>query len=90
MGIHKLLFVYGHISQQTVEKHLLLLKEDSSPGVIGIPTKVFKFCANELKEPFAALFNQINIESIIPDEFKISIITPIYKKKSINKKFKIL
>ena len=57
------------------------LDQDSSPGYIGIETVIFKESANELSSGLTDLFNHFIKDSKIPEEWKISYVTPVYKGK---------
>ena len=38
-----------------------------------------KYCARELAQPFTELFNLCTKNGCMPDEWKIAIVTPVYK-----------
>jgi hypothetical protein len=48
---------------------------------VGIETKIFKQCANELAKPLADLFNNCIKNNFIPLEWKLAHLTPNYKGK---------
>jgi hypothetical protein len=48
---------------------------------VGIETKIFKQCANELAKPLADLFNNCIKNNFIPLELKLAHLTPNYKGK---------
>ena len=57
------------------------LASDSSKGAVGIETKLFKECANELATPLANLFNNCLKNNYMPIEWKLAHLTPNYKGK---------
>ena len=74
-------FKYTEISDSSVSKLLASIDPDSSPGIVGIETKVFKHCHNELAPHLARLFNACVKSGTIPNEWKIAYITPNFKTK---------
>ena len=52
-----------------------------SPRYIGIETVIFKDSANELCSALTDLFNHCIKDSKIPEDWKISYVTPVYKGK---------
>ena len=56
------------------------LKEQSAPGPDAIPNKLIKETMLEIAKPLSILFNKSLRERKIPDEWRVSNITPIYKK----------
>jgi hypothetical protein len=65
----------------TTLKHLSKLDPKSAPGICGIESEIFVYCANVLAIPLTNLFNVCIESNCVPDEWKISYITPIYKGK---------
>jgi hypothetical protein len=74
-------FDFSKFSQIEVCKALNELDKDSSPGYIGIETVIFKESANELSSALTDLFNHCIKDSKIPEDWKISYVTPVYKGK---------
>ena len=74
-------FHFSKISPNTTFKHLLKLDPKSAPGICGIESEIFVYCANVLAIPLTNLFNVCIESNCVPDEWKISYITPIYKGK---------
>ena len=64
-----------------VSKSLSQIDPKSSPGYCGIPSKVFKAAADELKIPITALFNLCIETNRIPSDWKIALVRPHYKGK---------
>ena len=62
-----------------VAKELKNIDDLSSAGEIGINSKILKHCADQLAPILTELFNICIQKSEIPDEWKTSHITPIYK-----------
>ena len=65
-----------------VKDKLLLLKENCTPGPDDIHPKVLKKCANALSLPLWLIMNKSLQESVVPDDWRLSYITPIHKKGS--------
>ena len=61
------------------------MKDNKSPGVDGIPTKLFKEIVEQISKPLAKVFNLLLEEGIVPSEWKEANITPLFKKGSRNK-----
>ena len=57
------------------------LENKSSSGHDGISNKLLKLVKNELKKPLTLIINQMITTGIFPESFKISKITPLYKKR---------
>ena len=72
---------FSHISPQKLEKLLSDIDECSSEGSVSIPSCVFKNCSESLAVPLSFIFNSCIDTNIIPDDWKISFITPVYKGK---------
>ena len=64
-----------------VSKSLSQIDPKSSPGYCGIPSKVFKAAADELKIPITALFNLCIETNRKPSDRKIALVRPHYKGK---------
>ena len=63
-----------------VFEKLASLKTGKAPGPDGWPAEVFKQCADQLCVPLSILLNKSLESSVLPDDWKIGYITPIYKK----------
>ncbi len=61
LGINQLKFEFNHVTANKVLCGLLKMKDDSSPCIVGAPTRLLKSCAEELKDPIAALFNHCQL-----------------------------
>ena len=59
---------------------LASLKTGKAPGPDAWPAEVFKQCADQLCVLLSILFNKSLESSVLPDDWKIGYITPIYKK----------
>ena len=59
-------------------------KEEEDPskatGPDQIPGKLLKICASLLADVFAILFQASLDQGVVPDEWKLGIITPLFKK----------
>ena len=65
----------------TVIDQLKSIDADSSPGITEISPKVLKHCSSELGKVFSLLFNRCVASSSIPDEWKITYVSPVPKPK---------
>ena len=75
------LFVTHEMIAQKIKK----MKDNKSPGVDGIPPKLFKEIVEQISTPLAKLFNLSLEEGIFPSEWKEANITSLFKKGSRNK-----
>ena len=55
------------------------LKTSFSPGPDGIPSVIYRRCAEALVTPLSIIFNMSFTQSVFPDVWKNSFITPVYK-----------
>ena len=69
-------FTYKEISD-----HIRSLKNNKSPGIDNILNEFIKHCPNELILIIVKLFNVILDSGIIPSDWTIGIIKPLYKNK---------
>lgn len=70
------------VNKNEIIKHINSLKNDSAPGIDGITAKLIKKCHEYFLEPLVHIINLIFEKGSIPEDFKISIVTPIFKKGS--------
>ena len=75
------LFVTPEIIAKTIKK----MKDNKSPGVDGIPSKLLKEIAEQISIPLAKVFKLSLEEGIVPSEWREADITPLFKKGSRNK-----
>ena len=68
-----------------IEKKIKKMKDNTSPGVDGIPPKLLKEIVEQISTPLAKVFNLSLEEGIISAEWKEANITPLFKKGSRNK-----
>ncbi len=64
----------------TVRNIMSRLNTSKANGPDGISNRVLKECANSLCTPFADLFNKSMNEGVFPSLWKLSNISPVYKK----------
>lgn len=74
-------FEFDSTNEIQVKYFLKKLNAKSAPGSIDIEAIIFKECADELAETLSNLFNLCLGSNEIPDEWKVSRITPIFKGK---------
>ena len=65
-----------------VEKRLIALKPDESPGPDKIHPRVLRELANEVVYPLYIIFKKSLSDSELPASWKLGHITPIFKKGS--------
>lgn len=58
------------------------LKNNTSPGYDGVTAEIVKYTHLEIVEPLQHIINQSFKTGIVPSDFKISLVTPIYKNGS--------
>ena len=68
-----------------IAKNIKTMKDNTSPGVDGIPAKLLKEIVEQISTPLAKFFNLSLEEGIVPSEWKEANITPLFKKGSRNK-----
>ena len=68
-----------------IAKKIKKMKDNKSPGVDGMPPKLLKEIVEQIRTPFAKLFNLSLEEGIVPSEWKEANITPLFEKGSRNK-----
>ena len=69
-----------------MEKYLKTLNAHKSPGPDLISPRILKECAYELSTPLCAFFNKSFSTGLLPTDWKMANITPIYKKGHKQKK----
>ena len=73
------------VTPEMIAKKIKKMKNNKSPGVDGIPPKLLKEIVQQIRTPFATLYNLSLEEGIVPSEWKEPNITPLFKKGSVNK-----
>jgi len=56
------------------------LKSNLSSGPDGLPPMFYKCTAGCLAKPLAALFTQLMSVSVVPEDWKVATIVPVFKK----------
>lgn len=74
-------FKFVPVTQKVVDKLLSQLDSTTGPGVSGIPVKVLKHSHTEIAPAITNLFNQCIATQTIPDEWKLAVVTPLFKSK---------
>ena len=77
-------FFFHRTNNEEVCSLLSKLDQNSAPGISGIESVILRSCSVELCAPITYLFNLCIEENSIPDEWKISFLTPIFKGKGSN------
>ena len=70
------------ITSEKVKKKLLNLKPKSAPGPDKISPAVLQSLADILCVPLTSIFKKCQDEGVLPDDWKLSNVTPIFKKSS--------
>lgn len=68
------------ITEAEILLHIQELKNNKRPGPDSITNNMIKSVQSLLVKPIKTLFNKIYSETEYPNDWKISLITPIYKK----------
>ena len=68
----------------TVETHLTNLNVNKAPGPDNFHAKILKNCAKGLSYPLSTLFSMSYSTGIIPKNWKLAHVVPVYKKGSKN------
>ena len=74
---------YAEPSVEAVRDILRNLAEDSATGPDRVPTRILKFCADELAEPVQLLVCSILRNRRWPKQWKGHWVCPLHKKKSV-------
>jgi hypothetical protein len=72
--------IVSELTMEEVQKMLHKMKNNKSPGVDTIPSELIKFGGESLIKQIYELIRKVWAQEQIPDEWKRSIICPIYKK----------
>lgn len=67
------------INENELIKYINDLKNNSSPGIDGISSKIIKIIHPYISTPLKHIINSSFRTGIVPDHFKVSVITPIHK-----------
>jgi hypothetical protein len=67
-------------SSEEVESILQCLDVNKGSGLDGIPPIILKNCASAFAKLLSLLFNRSVATSVFPDRWKVSYVTPIFKK----------
>ena len=70
------------ITRDKVRKKLVSLKPKSAPGPDKISPAVLHSMADILCVPLTSIFNKCREEGVVPDDWKLANVTPIFKKGS--------
>jgi hypothetical protein len=70
--------VNSELTMEEVKKAMHKMKNHKSPGIDTIPSELIKFGGESLMKRICELIRKIWIQEQIPDEWKRSIICPIF------------
>jgi hypothetical protein len=74
-----------HFTSDEVESVLQDFDVNKGSGPDGIPPIIFKNCASAFAKPLSLLFNRSMATSVFPDRWKVSYVTPTFKKGRRNR-----
>ena len=74
-------FEFHLVNEKSVREELLNLGSDSSTDVLGFDSKLLKLSAFEIAPVLCRLFNISLVTSVIPEDWKLAKVTPIFKDK---------
>ena len=72
-------FAEPDFSASNVQRKIRQLKPDTSPGLDEIPVIMLRECVAELSSPLSQLFFRSYRSSVVPERWKLGVISPIYK-----------
>lgn len=75
------LFMFQSTDSEKVVTRINQLNSTSSPGNCDISVKVLKYCAVEIAKPLAKIFNSCIATSLVTNQWKFAIVTPLFKGK---------
>lgn len=70
------------VTNTEIIMHINSLKNNSVPGIDGIPSRIIKKYHKYLLDPLVCIINNIFSTGKVPMSFKVSTVTPIFKKGS--------
>ena len=73
------------VTPEVVASKINNMKENKSLGVDGLSPKILKETVEQISKPLAHVFNMSLQEGIVPVEWKVANIIPLFKKGSRNK-----
>ena len=68
------------ITDEKVKKKIESLRMGADPGPDGITPRLVKILSDSLTSPLAMLFRRSMSEGVVPEDWRIANVTPIYKK----------
>ena len=72
-------FFIDAVTQNELENEIANMKSKKSSGCDDINTKIIKKNAKEISKPLAHIFNLSFLSGFIPDDLKVTLVTPIFK-----------
>ena len=74
----KLFFMYA-TTRQEIEMEISKLKSSKATGPFSIPIDLLKLASSSLSIPLEIIYNMSFSTGLVPDQFKIANVIPIYK-----------
>ena len=75
-------FKFKCVSKVFIEKQLKNLKRNKSTGADDLPSSLLKDCSSEISNPLSYIINLSLKQAVIPDDWNLALITPLYKSGS--------
>jgi hypothetical protein len=72
---------FSEVSSSVVEKKLKSLNTKKATGKDNIPPKLLRCGAEVLAPPMCIIVNKCIAEGVFPEEMKMAVVTPVFKKK---------
>jgi hypothetical protein len=72
-------YIYPTTSYE-IEREIMALKTSKAAGPCSLPIKVLKLLQNVIANPLEILFNTSFSTGIVPENFKLARILPVFKK----------
>ena len=68
------------ITEEDVDRAIRRLKKRKAPGLDGIPNEAWIYARDILRETVAKVLNKIWQGGVFPEEWRVGVVKPIYKK----------
>jgi len=75
-------FLMTPITSEEVEAEISQLNSGKATGPFSIPIKILKMISSIVSQPLSNIFNASFTSGLVPSDFKIANVIPVYKKDS--------
>ena len=72
-------FVFTNLTSAQIEKELLSLNEVPGLDVLNMDRRLLRLCATIIAPSLSYIFNQSLVDGVVPTDFKLARVTPVYK-----------